>query len=151
MNKTILKSLKMGGKGGKEQEYQKALGMEWERVSAPLWDFVNKNTGERLELKKQKNLQWLDPLKYGDADRSITMHLLCYDDKGPDLLLETTLGNLLDLMKLDNKFFKTISETKKKTQSYKYAEKMQMKLPVKIRDLEGSSGVRTVFKRKSGT
>ena len=76
LNKTVISEINMGGRGGGEKKFAPALGSEWELSSKPLYDFVNIETGAKIELKKQKNQQWFDGWKYhnlSEEDKQIIM------------------------------------------------------------------------------
>ena len=55
LDKKVISEIKMGGKGGGEKAFAPGL-PDYDRVNESLYDFKNKNTQERLELKKQKDL-----------------------------------------------------------------------------------------------
>ena len=80
LDKKIISEIRMGGKGGGEKVFAPAL-IDFRRINKSLYDFFNDETQERVELKKQKNLQWFDGWKY---------HRLSSDDKSPCYLCFTT-------------------------------------------------------------
>ena len=64
IDESMVLGLNIGGRGGKEASLL-ALFPDYERVSAPLYDFVNaKDSKDRIETKKQANCQWFDIGKY---------------------------------------------------------------------------------------
>lgn len=125
--------LNFNGKGGKEHLFQECLIGKWERISRPLYDFLNTNTGDKIELKKQKDLQWLDPSKYGsltEDEKQISMCFLLYDDTTgkPQILFRTPLQELLNSLGWDQSRLKDAAEYKGKY------PKDQIKSGVKVRD-----------------
>ena len=73
VNISSLSGIRIGGRGGKEAILGKIL-PKWDRVGAPLYDYEFSTGGNfgrlakkevlRIEIKKQKDLQWFDIGKY---------------------------------------------------------------------------------------
>ena len=82
IDESMVLGLNIGGRGGKEASLL-ALFPDYERVSAPLYDFVNaKDSKDRIETKKQANCQWFDIGKYhnlSDDEKKINMMFLVHD------------------------------------------------------------------------
>jgi len=93
--------LNIGGRGGKEASLL-ALFPDYERVSAPLYDFVNvKNSKDRIETKKQANCQWFDIGKYHDLsgdEKKINMMFLVHDKGTIKHIFRVNLGNMLNIL-----------------------------------------------------
>ena len=101
----------LAGRGGKEQEYMKfatnELGLELERKSCKLYDFVDQN-GNKIELKKQQDLQWLNLYSYVELtedDKNIKMHFAVISKEGAiENVYEVPLGVLIDIVWSKEKF-----------------------------------------------
>jgi hypothetical protein len=132
IDKEKIKDTNFSGQGGKEKEYAKILGESWDRVSEKLFDFHNRKTNQRLEMKKQKNIQWLDPTKYtclSDEEKGIPMHWVCYDSSGQvDLILQSTTQQMVEAMRWDDEYLSSVQSF------YKPARRTQIKEPIKVRD-----------------
>jgi len=91
------------GMGGKESEIGK-LFPNLERESGPLHDFVDRQTGQRYEMKKTGNPRlhaWIDPTKYinlSDSDRNIIFRFVRFDKATGKYIehVDTTLGGVID-------------------------------------------------------
>lgn len=71
LNLNILKGINLMGKGGKERLIKTILSKGWIRKETKrgkgigsIHDFLNTVLSLKLEVKKQKDLQWFDPGKY---------------------------------------------------------------------------------------
>jgi len=89
MNLQRLKYANLIGQSGCEKNLVKAGVFSacdgWNRVNSSLYDFENKSTGGKIEVKKQKNQQWLDPTKYTsllESEEKIPILFLTIDDTG---------------------------------------------------------------------
>lgn len=97
---TQIDGINVAGRGGRERDVSLLL-PQWRRVNAPLHDYeINvEGTTLRLEVKKQKNLQWFDSGKYHDlapADRDIRMMFLIHNSGRIDVVAVAVLGEFLD-------------------------------------------------------
>jgi len=101
IDEKVVLGLNIGGRGGKEASLL-PLFPDYERVSAPLYDFVNsKDSKDRIETKKQANCQWFDIGKYHDLsedDKGISMMFLVHDKGTIKHIFRVSLGNLLDIL-----------------------------------------------------
>ena len=139
LDKKVIAEIKMGGKGGGEKVFAPAL-VDFRRVSKCLYDFVNDTTEEKVELKKQKNLQWFDGWKYHDLsteDKAITMLFVLHDGEKVSEIYSIPLGAMIDTLLADDEYnaagwhpdvLQTLF-TLKQT-----ASKVQSKLPLKVRE-----------------
>ena len=136
IDKEKIKDTNFSGQGGKEKEYAKILGESWDRVSEKLFDFRNRKTSQRLEMKKQKDTQWLDPTKYtslSDEERNIPMHWVCYDSSGEvDLILQSTTQQMVEAMRWDDEYLSAVESFHKLALGS--ARRTQIKEPIKVRD-----------------
>jgi hypothetical protein len=87
INLAGLKNVNLKGQGGGEKKllniFQISKG--WRRTSNSLYDFENSISHQKVEIKKQKNQQWIDPSKYSnltDTQKKILMIFLQIDDDG---------------------------------------------------------------------
>lgn len=100
INSQKITKTNISGAGGKEDVIMSLFENKLIRVSRPLYDFVDEQSQIKYEIKKQKDLQWLDPSKYhilSDDDRLITMLFVCYDSSGfVDLIYTCSLGDMVD-------------------------------------------------------
>ena len=87
INLAGLKDVNLKGQGGSEKKllniFQTSKG--WRRTSNSLYDFENVISHQKVEIKKQKNQQWIDPSKYSnltDTQKKILMIFLQIDDDG---------------------------------------------------------------------
>jgi hypothetical protein len=139
LDKKVLSEINMGGKGGGEKAFAPAL-VDFRRVSRGLYDFVNDDTDEKVELKKQQNLQWFDGWKYHDLskeDRAITMLFVLHDGEKVSQIYSIPLGIMIDTLLADDEYsiagwHADVLETLfvlKQT-----ASKVQSKLPLKVKD-----------------
>lgn len=97
---SCIENIDVKGRGGKEKEVSKLL-PQWERVNKQLHDFEIEYQGvcKRLEVKKQRDLQWFDSGKYHNlsaSDREITMLFINHKQGIISSLLATPLGNFID-------------------------------------------------------
>jgi hypothetical protein len=139
--------IKLLGRGGKEQEISGLL-PNFKRVSSSLYDFERFYDGGviRVEVKKQKNLQWFDSGKYYNLskdDRDIFILFVLTDDKGSvDAILCVPLGKFINWLCENKREEGWTEEVMKKGHEWKsMGYKVQLKVPVKIRD---------IFTEKSG-
>ncbi len=138
LDKSIIAEINMGGKGGGEKAFAPAL-MDFRRVSACLYDFVNEDTQEKVELKKQKDLQWFDGWKYhnlSSEDRNITMMFVLHDGDRVSSVYSMTLGVMIDTLLADSEYNEAgwTSDVLQSLYTLKgIAPKVQSKLPLKVR------------------
>ncbi len=88
------------GKGGKEQIIKRII-PRWKRVNKPLYDFEIDHNGMRLrlEVKKQKDIQWFDSGKYYELsaiDRNIKVLFIIHNKGKINALLVASLGHFID-------------------------------------------------------
>ena len=138
LDKKVISEIKMGGKGGGEKAFAPGL-PDYDRVNESLYDFKNKNTQERLELKKQKDLQWFDGWKYHDLsteDKAINMLFVLHDGENVVQIYSIPLGTMIGTLLADAEYdaagwhpdvLQTLF-TLKQT-----ASKVQSKLPLKVK------------------
>jgi len=92
--------LDMAGRGGKEGTISQLL-PGWKRVNGVLYDYETTHGGTRvrLEVKKQRNLQWFDSGKYYQLDasnRDIYLMFIMHDGRAVCRILVTRLGKFID-------------------------------------------------------
>lgn len=97
---THVAEIDMGGRGGKEQLFSTVL-PKWQRVSAALYDYEIDYRAQniRLEVKKQRNLQWFDSGKYfklAASDRDIRKMFVIHEDGAIVLILVALMGEMID-------------------------------------------------------
>ena len=139
INKKIINTLNIGGRGGKESVLLPLL-PEYERTSAPLYDFVSSHDpSDRIETKKQANCQWFDIGKYynlSSAECQIKMMFLIHDKGSINLIFFVSLGKMLDLLCSDPEWqkhgwtadnIKTCSELKESFPSMQVKVKLSVK------------------------
>ena len=101
IDESMVLGLNIGGRGGKEASLL-ALFPDYERVSAPLYDFVNaKDSKDRIETKKQANCQWFDIGKYhnlSDDEKKINMMFLVHDKGTIKHIFRVNLGDMLNIL-----------------------------------------------------
>jgi len=95
-----VQDVSMAGRGGNERGIGLLL-PRWRRASAPLYDFdvTHRGTRFRLEVKKQKNLQWFDSGKYyrlSDADRDILIMFANHDGQRIHTILVARMGTFVE-------------------------------------------------------
>ena len=93
----LIPTIDMSGRGGAEKVFGPIL-EDFHRVSKPLWDF--ESTEEKVELKKQKNLQWFDIGKYHNLtkqEKQIVMMVVVHDGSNILSIDTINLQNLLEL------------------------------------------------------
>jgi hypothetical protein len=135
----IIAEIDMSGRGGGEKKFAMALSSDWGRVSASLYDFLNKNTNDRLELKKQKNAQWFDGWKYHNLspeDQRIIMLFVLHDGHHVDSIHSIALGDMIGILLNDDEYNEsgwTAEILEKEYNLKKIAPKRQSKLPIKVR------------------
>jgi len=138
LDKKVIEAISMAGKGGGEKAFAAAL-IDFKRVNACLYDFVNENTQEKVELKKQKNLQWFDGWKYhnlSEEDKIITMLFVLHDGDKVSNIYSMPLGGMIDALLSDPEYDEAgwtpdvlqILHTLKGM-----AHKVQSKLPLKVK------------------
>lgn len=137
LNKKIISEINMGGRGGGEKVFAPALA-DYRRVSKSLYDFVNEDTQEKIELKKQKDLQWFDGWKYhnlSEDDRNITMMFVMHDGQKVSSIYSVSLGAMIDALLADAEYNKSgwTADVLESLNTLKNnAPKVQSKLPLKI-------------------
>ncbi|WP_199459791.1 hypothetical protein [Vibrio owensii] len=100
INLENISSVNLSGRGGKEELVVSLFSNKLTRESKALYDLIDADTGKKYELKKQKDLQWLDPSKYynlSEEDKQITMVFVCYQTSGVDLIFTCSLGDLIEI------------------------------------------------------
>tara|TARA_Y100000310_G_C20225620_1_gene597766 strand:- start:84 stop:569 length:486 start_codon:yes stop_codon:yes gene_type:complete len=139
LNKKLLGKINVSGKGGAEKLFLTVLSEGWERVSQSLYDFVNRDTKRKMELKKQANQQWFDVWKYhnlSDDDRQILMTFLVHKDGIVDYVWSIALGDMIDTLLSDDEYTKdgwtsdNLADEYKKKQLY---PGRQSKSPLKVK------------------
>lgn len=101
---TNIQQIDVSGKGGKETSCL-SLFPGAVRVSNALFDYNQKT--ERMELKKQENLQWFDAGKYQNLskeDREIHMVFLFHKKGAIVTVSSISLGNFLDILLSDSRY-----------------------------------------------
>jgi len=137
LNKKIISEINMGGRGGGEKTFAPALS-DYQRVSKSLYDFVNERTQEKIELKKQKDLQWFDGWKYhnlSEDDRNITMMFVMHDGEKVTSIYSMPLGSMVDTLLADAEYNKSgwTADVLQSLSALKdIAPKVQSKLPLKV-------------------
>jgi hypothetical protein len=140
LNKTVISEINMGGRGGGEKKFAPALGSEWERISASLYDFVNIETDAKIELKKQKNQQWFDGWKYhnlSEEDKQIIMLFVVHDGQQVERVWSISLGEMVEILLNDEEYNESGWTAEILADEYrlkKIAPKRQSKLPIKVRN-----------------
>ncbi len=100
-----ISDLSVGGYGGKESEINRMF-PSCVRVNATMYDFKSPD-GVRLEVKKQKDLQWFDLYKYhnlSDEDKQIHMVFVNHIDGIIDNVISIRLGDFISLLCQDDDF-----------------------------------------------
>jgi len=134
-----ISKINMGGKGGAERHFSPIL-PDYRRVSAPLYDFINETNNHKIELKKQKNLQWFDAGKYHNLsteNKNICMLFVLHNGEDVVGVYSITLGKLIDLLCKDSECQKdgwTVENIKQCYQLKISFPKMQVKVPVKVKN-----------------
>ena len=141
---SCVERLNVSGKGGKESTIIDLLPTA-SRNTKPLFDLEIKNGIKpiRIEIKKQKNLQWFDIRKYhnlSQEDREIVLLFINHGKHGIDLIAAIQLGSFLDfvLSKADLKEFGWSAECIKKAHALTRPDqypKLQFKAGLRVRDL----------------
>ena len=139
LDQNIIYEMDMSGKGGGEKKFAPALSSDWKRVSASLYDFLNENTNDKLELKKQKNAQWFDGWKYHNLsteDQRIIMLFVLHDGHHVDSIHSIVLGDMIEILLNDDEYNEsgwTAEILEKEYNLKQIAPKRQSKLPIKVR------------------
>jgi len=105
-----IKSVDVGGRGGKDLIIAEALGHE--RVSTKFYDAVTK-TGETVEYKKQQGSQFLDPYKFSqmsDEEKKIKILFFVHDGSRIKEIYQTDYSNLIDKMGYSDEDLKAIKD-----------------------------------------
>ena len=108
IDERVIPSIDVSGRGGKESHLMPLL-PDYKRVNESLFDFISCEGDERLEIKKQANLQWFDVGKYhnlSEADRQIKMTFLLHKGGLIRLIFYIELGEMLDILCADPKWRK---------------------------------------------
>ena len=126
----------MSGRGGGEKAFGPIF-EDFRRVSKPLWDF--ENIGLKVELKKQRNLQWFDIGKYHNLtkqEKQIVMMFVIHDGNNILSIDTITLQDLLELACKDDECqrngwtYQNIQQCHFMRTSF---PKMQVKVPLKVK------------------
>jgi len=100
INEKNVTKINFRGKGGKEKEILSCFQNNLVRRNGVLFDCQDLDTGEKYELKKQRNLQWFDPRKFlnlSKNDREIIIVFLLIDATGYcDKIATCKLGDFID-------------------------------------------------------
>jgi len=100
INEEIITKINFLGKGGKEQEILTCFQNKLVRRNGVLFDCQELDTGDKYELKKQRDLQWFDPRKFfnlSKEDREIIIVLLLIEATGYcDMIATIKLGDFVD-------------------------------------------------------
>ena len=140
LNKTVISEINIGGHGGGEKTFAPALGSEWEASRESLYDFVNIETGAKIELKKQKNQQWFDGQKYHnllEEDKQIIMLFVVHDGQRVEYIRSISLGEMVEILLNDEEYNKngwTAEILAEESRLKKIAPMRQSKLPLKVRN-----------------
>jgi hypothetical protein len=101
LDETIMPSLNVGGRGGKEKMLAPAF-PDYIFVNEPLYDFQHReDPTDILEVKKQANCQWFDIGKYHNlspTQRKIKMTFILHEGGGIQSVFHIPLGDMLDLL-----------------------------------------------------
>ena len=139
VNKKIISTIQMGGRGGGEAVFAPAL-EGFQRISECLYDFVNEDTEEKVELKKQKNLQWFDGWKYHNlsaADKKNIMLFVLHDGKNVSQVYSISLGQMIETLLADPDYDAAGWNPQVLENLYnlkKVSPKLQSKLPLKVKN-----------------
>ncbi len=132
----LIPTIDMSGRGGAEKVFGPIL-EDFHRVSKPLWDF--ESTEEKVELKKQKNLQWFDIGKYHNLtkqEKQIVMMFVIHDGNNILSIDTINLQNLLELACKDQECqrsgwtYQNIQQCHLMKTSF---QPMQVKVPLKVK------------------
>tara|TARA_Y100001972_G_scaffold111127_1_gene143565 strand:+ start:426 stop:899 length:474 start_codon:yes stop_codon:yes gene_type:complete len=109
LNESLIKGVNISGQGGSEKKLAPLMSsVGFVRTSMPLYDFINHETGEKIEIKKQSGAQWLDLSKYADMtdeDRKITMWFVMHNKGAIDGIYSIKLGAFIDMLCEDPRYF----------------------------------------------
>ena len=106
INKEFISKCNFKGRGGKENQILSCFTNNLIKENGELFDCIDEDTKEKYELKKQKNLQWLDPRKFfdlSDDDKKITMVFVLYDGSSGfcDTIATIRLGDFVKIVYTD--------------------------------------------------
>jgi len=138
---TDVSALQVGGRGGSEESIGQLL-PSWKRVNDPLYDFQVLHDGAtlKLEVKKQKNLQWFDSGKYyrlSTSDRRIRLLFVCHDGKAIEKILAVQLGEFIDWLCSHRQRDGWSEEVMKVAAEFKKRyPRLQFKAPAKISTIQ---------------
>ena len=107
LDQKVIAEIDMSGRGGAEKKFAPAFSSDWARVNAPLYDFINETTNDRLELKKQKNQQWFDGGKYHNLspeDQRIIMMFVIHDGRYVESVYSIPLGEMIEILLNDDEY-----------------------------------------------
>jgi len=148
INEEFIRKCNFKGRGGKENQVISCFRNNLIKENGELFDCVDADNKEKYELKKQKNLQWLDPRKFfnlSNDDKKIIMVFLLYDSSGLcDIIATIRLGD----------FVKIVYNEKHLESAKNYAKKFpkdQIKSGIKIRDFikENRNKVKIIWEIKN--
>ena len=148
INKDFISKCNFKGKGGKESQILSCFTNNLIKENGELFDCIDDDTKEKYELKKQKNLQWLDPRKFynlSNDDKKIIMIFVLYDDSSGlcDTIATIRLGDFVKIAYME--------EHLKSAKNYaKKFPKDQIKSSIKIRDFikDNEDSVEILWKSK---
>jgi len=131
INKDFISKCNFKGRGGKENQVISCFTNNLIKKNGKLYDCIDTDSNEKYELKKQKDLQWLDPRKFfnlSDDDKKITLVFVLYDSSGfCDIISTIRLGDFVKIVYTE--------EHLKSAKNYaKKFPKDQIKSSIKIRD-----------------
>ena len=136
IDKTKVSKIDLSGRGGGEKSFAPLL-EGFDRVSAPLWDFQNKRT--KIELKKQRDLQWFDIGKYhnlSESNKNIIMMFVIHDGKNIEDIGTISLGRFLNILYGDDEY-RRHGWTERNVEMCHYQKRkfpsMQAKVPLKVK------------------
>jgi len=131
INKDFVSKCNFKGRGGKENQVISCFTNNLIKENGELFDCIDADSKEKYELKKQRDLQWLDPRKFfnlSDDDKKITLVFILYDSSGfCDVIATIRLGDFVKIV--------YTGEHLKSAKNYaKKFPKDQIKSGIKIRD-----------------
>tara|TARA_Y100001963_G_scaffold159307_1_gene262449 strand:- start:43 stop:516 length:474 start_codon:yes stop_codon:yes gene_type:complete len=107
INERKVKTINISGRGGKEALLS-SIFPSFQRKDAALYDLVD-TAGNKIELKKQRDVQWFDAGKYhnlSDEQKLINMVFVMHEEGKVQQIMSMTLGSMLEIL-TTNKTYKT--------------------------------------------
>jgi len=132
---SIIPSINLSGRGGGEGKLSDVFceSNGWKRVSERLYDFVHE-TGLKVELKKQQDVQWFDPSKYHnltEEEKEIPIVFILHKSGKIDKMFSMKVCTFLDKVGWSEQFCKDAADF---VSNYKNSAP-QIKAQVKVRNL----------------